>query len=142
MFRWLMALCLASAALAAENKIPLAPGTKAFLVKVRYRTQDPSLSRLVPADFKVRFHPDTIGFTLTREDRARDALTAATESHALSAGCRSEIRENFLASHPGAVRSVPGTAIILIHPNGVDYRKLELGPDLTLDSLTQLKAVD
>ncbi len=115
MLRILCSLVIfASAAHATEIK--LNPKTVALLVKTHYATKNPELARLNASDFKVKFNSEAVEFTLTRQ-------TCGMESEA------------------GPERSIAGTAFIVIHKNGIDYRKLRLGPGLTLDSVTQLQPV-
>jgi len=126
---------------AAEGSVyvPLPEGTEALLIKVQYET-DEAKTQLFPADFtlKVKFDPGNVEFTLIRNDQARSAVAKLVEDPALSISCRDEVK-NAASVIPGALRKIPGTAVILIHENGQDHRRLRMGTGLTLVSVEPLK---
>ena len=119
--------------------VPLPEGTEALLIKVQYET-DEAKTQLFPLDFtlKVKFDPESVEFTLIRDDQGRSAVAKLVEDPALSTSCRDEVKKTALAI-PGALRKIPGTAVILIHENGQDRRRLRMGPGLTLVSVEPLK---
>jgi len=135
---WIL-LAFSVPALGKPLPIALQPGVKALLVKVKFSTREVDLKKLAPSDFRVRFDAANQRFRLTREDRA-EILRESIVGHEKLAACREEIVVHF----PGPAlqaetREIPGTAVILVHPNGVDHRELDLGPGLELVTLTQLK---